>query len=103
VSERGRGAAIRPAAPTLAEFSASCAWNFAERRTTFLYLGCAFTVSTRTTIVLSIALETTTPRGSWRRPRSRTGLGTRVIGLRLSGFSRFGLERWRRSLRGLRL
>ncbi len=35
-----------------------------------------------TTIVLSIALETTTPRRSWRRPRSCSGFGTRTIGLR---------------------
>src|SRR4029079_8787810 len=82
VFERGRVSTIRTTSPTFAWFSASCAWNFVERRTTFLYLGCAFTVSTRTTIVLSIALETTTPRRSWRRPRSCTGFRTRVVGLR---------------------
>jgi hypothetical protein len=31
---------------------------------------------------LSIASETTTPRRSWRRPRSCSGFGSRVIGLR---------------------
>src|SRR5881392_1524316 len=33
-------------------------------------------------IVLSIALETTTPRRSCRRPRSESGFGSRLIGLR---------------------
>src|SRR6266576_1024279 len=100
VFDSGRVSTMRTTSPTLAVLSASWAWNFVERRTTFLYRACAFTVSTRTTIVLSIALETTTPRRSWRRPRSWTGFATRVIGVRPSGFSRFGFERARRSLRG---
>ena len=77
VFESGRVSTIRTTSPIFAVFSASWAWNFVERRTTFLYRGWAFTVSTRTTIVLSIALETTTPRRSWRRPRSWTGFATR--------------------------
>src|SRR6266545_886068 len=60
-------------------------------------------VSTFTTIVLSIALETTTPRRSWRRPRSDSDWGMRVIGLRSAGLSRgvFGrcLRRGRLGLR----
>ena len=49
---------------------------------TFLYRWCEVITSTLTTIVLSIALETTTPRRSWRRPRSWSGFGWRTIGLR---------------------
>src|SRR6185436_15114991 len=85
-------------------FCSSCAWNLAERRITFLYLGCAFTESTRTTIVLSIAAETTTPRRCWERPRSDSGFGRRVIGLRVAAGSRFGLTclwRWERGRRFL--
>ena len=70
---------MRTTSPTLARFSGSCARNFTLRRTTFLYFVCALIVSTLTTIVLSIALETTTPRRSWRRPRSPSGFGSRVI------------------------
>jgi hypothetical protein len=47
--------------------------------------------STRTTIVLSIAAETTTPRRCWSRPRSPSGFGSRMIGLRVAAGSRFGL------------
>src|SRR4029453_18060702 len=65
----GRVSTMRTRSPTLAVFCSSCAWNLVERRTTFLYFGCAFTVSTLTTFVLSIASETTTPRRSWLRPR----------------------------------
>src|SRR4029079_3722997 len=81
VFESGRVSTMRTRSPSLAAFCSSCAWNLFERRTTFLERGCAFTVSTLTTIVLSIASETTTPRRSWRRPRSDSGFGTRVIGL----------------------
>src|SRR6266540_5898387 len=57
-------------------------------------------VSTFTMIVLSAALETTTPRRSWRRPRSASAFGTREIGLRSAGRSRRGLGRCRRCARG---
>ena len=50
--------------------------------------GAPCTVSTLTTIVLSIAAETTTPRRSWRRPRSCSGFGSRVDRLALAGFAR---------------
>src|SRR5262245_49593246 len=93
---------MRTTSPAFAWFCSSCAWNFFERRITFLYFGCAFTESTRTTIVLSIAAETTTPRRCWSRPRSPSGLGSRVIGLRCAGFSRAGFEclcRWERGRR----
>ena len=49
-------------------------------------------MSTLTTIVLSIAAETTTPRRSWRRPRSCSGFGEPRDRLALAGFSRFGFE-----------
>jgi len=49
--------------PTFAWFVSSCAWSFVLRRMTFLYRGCTLAVSTRTTIVLSVAAETTVP---WR-------------------------------------
>src|SRR5205085_9653131 len=91
--ESGRVSTIRTTSPTFARFSGSCAWNLTLRRTTFLYFVCALTRSTLTTIVLSIALETTTPRRSWRSPRSETGFGSRVIGLRPAGRSRFGFGR----------
>src|SRR5437868_352046 len=51
VFESGRVSTMRTRSPILAVLPSSCAWNFAERRTTFLYFGCAFTVSTLTTIV----------------------------------------------------
>ena len=41
-----------------------------------------------TTIVLSIAADMTTPRRSWRRPRSPSGFGSRTIGFRSAGCSR---------------
>jgi MFS family permease len=48
-------------------------------------------VSTRTTIVLSIALETTMPRRSTRRPRSRSGFGSLVIGFLPSIYIQSGI------------
>src|SRR5262249_57581912 len=36
VFDSGRVSTIRTTSPTFAAFSASCAWNFVERRTTFL-------------------------------------------------------------------
>src|SRR5204862_2047540 len=36
VFDRGRVSTMRTTSPTFAAFSASCAWNFVERRTTFL-------------------------------------------------------------------
>ena len=36
VFESGRVSTMRTTSPTFAAFSASCAWNFVERRTTFL-------------------------------------------------------------------
>ena len=49
------------------------------------------------------ALETTTPRRSWRRPRSPAGFGSRTIGFRFFGCSRFGFVRAGRCARGRRL
>jgi len=51
---------------------------------------------------LSIALETTTPRRSWRRPRSPSGFGRRVMGFRspVAAALRFFGGRVRRSDRG---
>ena len=49
-------------------------------------------MSTLTTIVLSIASETTTPRRSWRRPRSCSGFGWRTIGLRSRRLLAHGLR-----------
>src|SRR5581483_11104767 len=82
VFESGRVSTMRTTSPTCAAFCSSCAWNFTLRRMTFLYRGCERMASTLTTIVLSIASETTTPRRSWRRPRSPSSFGRRVIGLR---------------------
>src|SRR5439155_27234899 len=70
VFDSGRVSTMRTRSPTCAWFSSSCAWNLTERRMTFLYIWCARTDSTFTTIVLSMASETTTPRRSCRRPRS---------------------------------
>src|SRR5712692_7151622 len=103
VFEYGRVSTMRTTSPTLALLPSSWAWNFAEWRTTFLYLGWALIVSTLTTIVLSIAFETTTPRRSCVRARACSGFGSRTIGLRAAGRSRFGLRRWRRCGRGRRL
>src|SRR5439155_5274705 len=86
VFESGRVSTMRTTSPTFAEFSASCAWNLTLCRTTFLYRGCALIVSTLTTIVLSIALETTTPRRSCRRPRSDSDFAVREIALRSADF-----------------
>ena len=72
------------------------------RRTTFLYLGCAFTTSTLTTIVFSIASETTVPWRSWRRPRSCSGFSSRTIGFRSVDATRFGRVRCGRCERGRR-
>src|SRR5213078_5108797 len=101
--DSGRVSTMRTRSPTFAAFCSSWAWNFVERRTTFLYFRWAFTVSTLTTIVLSIASETTTPRRSWLRPRSCSGLGRRTIGRRSAGRSRLGFECLWRSERGSRL
>src|SRR5581483_3437452 len=82
VFDRGRVSTTRTTSPTFAAFCSSCAWNLTLRRITFLYRWCELIRSTLTTMVLSIALETTTPRRSWRRPRSCSGFGSRLIGLR---------------------
>src|SRR5206468_5367188 len=63
---------------TFAWLRSSCAWNLTERRITFLYRGCARADSTLTTIVLSIADETTMPRRSCWRPRSPSGFGSQI-------------------------
>src|SRR5947207_1470585 len=103
VADSGRVSTMRTTSPTLAAFCSSCAWNLTERRTTFLYFGCALIVSTLTTIVLSIASETTTPRRSWLRPRSCSGFSSRTIGLRVAARSRVGRVFLVRSERGRRL
>src|SRR5205823_3989793 len=48
VFESGRVSTMRTTSPTCASFCSSWAWNFTERRTTFLYFGCAFVASTLT-------------------------------------------------------
>src|SRR5205807_6969016 len=83
VADSGRVSTMRTTSPTFAVFCSSWAWNLTLRRITFLYRWCEVIMSTLTTIVLSIALETTTPRRSWRRPRSWSGFGARTIGLRV--------------------
>src|SRR5438552_5927344 len=50
-----------------------------------------------------MASETTTPRRSWLRPRTCSGLGRRTIGRRSAGRSRLGFECLWRSERGIRL
>src|SRR3954453_8450606 len=82
VADSGRVSTMRTTSPTLAVFCSSCAWTLTPRRMTFLYRWCEVITSTLTTIVLAMALETTTPRRSWRRPRSWSGFGWRTIGLR---------------------
>src|SRR6201987_4372118 len=81
VADSGRVSTIRTTSPTLAAFCSSCASYFPDRRTTFFFLGCDLITSTFTTMVLSIALETTTPRRSCVRPRSCSGFGRRAIAL----------------------
>src|SRR5438067_8393520 len=103
VFDSGRVSTMRTTSPTCALFCSSCAWNLIERRITFLYFGCDRTASTLTTIVLSIASETTTPRRSWRRPRSCSGFSSREIGLRVVARSRVGRVFCGRSERGSRL
>ena len=53
-------------------------------------------------MVLSGAAETTVPCRSWRRPRSCSGFGSRVIGLRSADGTRCGLVFFGRSERGRR-
>ena len=93
---------MRTTSPTLALLPSSWAWNFVVRRTTFLYFGCDLITATCTTIVLSIALETTVPWRSVARPRSFSGFSSRTIGLRSAGFSRRGLVFCGRRARGRR-
>src|SRR4051794_11733429 len=100
VFDSGRVSMMRTTSPMWAAFCSSCAWNFALRRMTFLYFGCERIDSTLTTIVLSIASETTTPRRSWRRPRSDSACCPRTIGLRAVATSRFGRVFFGRSERG---
>src|SRR5438309_7697072 len=102
VADSGRVSTMRTTSPTFAVFCSSWAWNLTLRRITFLYRWCEVIMSTLTTIVLSIALETTTPRRSWRRPRSPSGFGSRTIGLRFFGRSRLGFVRAGRCARGRR-
>src|SRR6476646_2344485 len=103
VADSGRVSTMRTVSPTWALFVSSWAWNLTDRRTTFLYFRCDLITSTLTTIVLSIASETTVPRRSWLRPRSCSGFSSRTIGRRSAGRSRFGLECLWRSERGMRL
>src|SRR6185503_7116400 len=69
VRESGRVSTRRTTSPTLELLASSCACSLIERRSILWYFGCGFTTSTRTTTVLSIPSETTTPRRSLRRPR----------------------------------
>src|SRR4029450_8380100 len=80
VALSGRVSTMRTTSPTFAVFCSAWAWNLPLRRMTFLYRWWEVITSTLTTIVLSIALETTTPRRSWRRPRSWSGFGWAAIG-----------------------
>src|SRR5205085_2134993 len=93
VFESGRVSTMRTTSPTCALFCSSCAWNLIDRRITFLYFGCDRIESTLTTIVLSIASETTTPRRSWRRPRSCSGFSSRELGRRSLGLGRLRFVR----------
>src|SRR3954471_20531818 len=70
VFDSGRVSTMRTVSPTPAVLASSCAWNLTVERTTFLYLGWLLITSTLTTIVFSPLSEMTTPRRSWRRPRS---------------------------------
>src|SRR4249920_3548915 len=71
VFDSGRVSTSRTTSPTLEVFSWSWACRRIERRIVFLYFGCGFSTSTRTTTVLSMASDTTTPRRSLRTPRDR--------------------------------
>src|SRR5438874_9053258 len=102
VADSGRVSTMRTTSPTLAAFCSSCAWNFTDRRTTFLYLGCDLITSTFTTMVLSIALDTTMPRRSCVRPRSCSGFGRRTIALRSVAGVRTRRPFFGRSARGTR-
>src|SRR5439155_13993080 len=70
VFESGRVSTSRTTSPSLALPASSWACSRIERRIIFLYLGCDLTMSTRTTTVVSILSDTTTPRRPWRWPRS---------------------------------
>src|SRR6478735_7486515 len=102
VADNGRVSTMRTVSPTWALFVSSWAWNLTDRRTTFLYFRCDLITSTLTTIVLSIASETTVPRRSWLRPRSCSGFSSRTIGLRSVALTRCGRVFWGRSARGRR-
>ena len=102
VADNGRVSTMRTTSPTWALFVSSWAWNLTDRRTTFLYFRCDLITSTLTTIVLSIAAETTVPSRSWLRPRSCSGFSSRTIGLRSVAFARVGRVFLGRSDRGRR-
>src|SRR6478735_1226003 len=102
VADSGRVSTMRTVSPTWALFVSSWAWNLTDRRTTFLYFRCDLITSTLTTIVLSIASETTVPSRSWLRPRSCSGFGRRTIGFRSAAFARVGRVFCGRRVRGSR-
>src|SRR4249919_640365 len=65
----GRVSITRTVSPVCTSLASSCAANFDDRRTILPYKGCRTCRSIRTTTVLSIASETTTPVRTFRRPR----------------------------------
>src|SRR5690349_23771823 len=78
VRESGRVSTRRTTSPTFELLASSWACSLIERRSILWYFRCGLTTSTRTTTVLSIASEMTTPRRSLRRPRvCSTALMTR--------------------------
>src|SRR5690242_16620021 len=77
VRDSGRVSTRRTTSPTFELLASSWACSLIERRSILWYFGCGLTTSTRTTTVLSIASETTTPRRSLRRPRVCSAAVTR--------------------------
>src|SRR6185312_1643219 len=57
----GRVSSMRTTSPSSALFSSSCTWKRLELVITRRYSGCAFFMSTLTTMVLFILVETTSP------------------------------------------
>src|SRR4029077_13758493 len=80
----GRVSITRTVSPSCASFASSCAASFEERRTILPYNGCRTWRSIRTTTVLSILSEITTPVRIFRllRPASASaaaGLVSRLL------------------------
>src|SRR5262245_36522523 len=80
----GRVSTTRTKSPTVASFCSSWAASLLARATVFLYRGCRTRRSIRTSTVLSILSDTTTPTRTFRRPRTR-GSSAAIAGLPTSG------------------